>query len=397
LELFDNVDLLNEFKSYAIQDSICLLEALNYAQITYYDSYKIDITSILSTSTLSLKIFRKHFLKVKIPILKGWTDSFIRKGYYGGSTDYYKAYAKNLYYYDVNSLYPLAMKQDMPYELIKFHKDLSNYDLNNFFGFCLAEIECPENIIRPLLIYKDNGRAIHLTGKWIGVYFSEELKAVSNHGYKIKLIEGYEFSKVDLFSTYVEHFYDKKKFSSTSAERLIAKMHLNQLYGIFGRKQDLIETVNVYNKDIINYISSRIVKNIIEINEKISTLLIINNINPDIVNELNLNLETTLKNNFSTIKSNVAIAAAVTSYARIHMMKYKLNDNIVYTDTDSIFTTEQLNIEELGKELGLMKDELDGCLINEGYFLGIKRYGYYYHDGKNKIVEKSVFAPHSGV
>ncbi len=39
------------------------------------------------------------------------------------------------------------------------------------------------------------------------------------------------------------------------------------------------------------------------------------------------------------VKSNVAIAAAVTSYARIHIYKYKMLAGCHYTDTDSIFTT----------------------------------------------------------
>ncbi|GFQ06938.1 DNA polymerase [Phtheirospermum japonicum] len=38
-------------------------------------------------------------------------DSFIRSGYYGGHTDAYKKYGENLYYYDVNSLYPFIMKE----------------------------------------------------------------------------------------------------------------------------------------------------------------------------------------------------------------------------------------------------------------------------------------------
>jgi hypothetical protein len=57
IDLFNDIELLEEFKQYSLQDSISLLDALNYAQLTYYDSYKVDITSILSTSTLSLKIF----------------------------------------------------------------------------------------------------------------------------------------------------------------------------------------------------------------------------------------------------------------------------------------------------------------------------------------------------
>lgn len=93
----------------------------------------------------------------------------------------------------------------------------------------------------------------------------------------------------------------------------------------------------------------------------------------------------------SIIPSNVAIAAAVTSYARIEMIKYKINYDIYYTDTDSIFTSDDLTNLELGNEIGLMKDELKGNKINEAYFLGIKQYGYKYFDN-NKLIEKSVFA-----
>lgn len=39
------------------------------------------------------------------------------------------------------------MKNPMPFQIIKNHKDLSNVKLEDFFGFCLAEIECPKNII----------------------------------------------------------------------------------------------------------------------------------------------------------------------------------------------------------------------------------------------------------
>ena len=39
-----------------------------------------------------------------------------------------------------------------------------------------------------------------------------------------------------------------------------------------------------------------------------------------------------------------------------------------------------------------MKDELEGDIIKEGYFLGIKRYGFYYKDKSGNKIEKSVFA-----
>lgn len=211
-----------------------MYNALDHAQTIYSNEHNVDITTILSTSTLSLKIFRQNFLKTDIPILKDSEDSFIRKGYFGGATDYYKAYGKNLHYYDVNSLYPFAMLNPMPLEMIKKHDDLSRMDFNNFFGFCLAEIKSPKSsyVKIPLLPYKKDQRTIFPIGEWFGVYFSEELKEAMKHGYLVRPISGYEFSRETLFNDYIKHFYLIKKISK-GAERFIAKMHLNQLYGIF--------------------------------------------------------------------------------------------------------------------------------------------------------------------
>jgi hypothetical protein len=214
--LFNKPDLLDKFKEYSIQDSVCLYKALEYAQQIYILDHGVDITTIYSTSTLSLKIFRTNFLEVNIPTIKGNVDNFIRKGYFGGGTDYYKAHEFNLHYYDVNSLYPYAMSNPMPFEIVKFYHNMRFIKLENFFGFCLAQIYCPKNI-RPVLPYRYEGKTIHPTGSWIGVYFSEELKAVQKLGYEITLIKGYEFTKLDLFSNYIKHFYSiKKKFYRSS-------------------------------------------------------------------------------------------------------------------------------------------------------------------------------------
>lgn len=78
------------------------------------ENYEVDISQIVSMSSLSMLIFRKKFLNVKIPILNHKLDEFVRDSYYGGATDYYIKYAKKVYYYDVNSLYPYAMLKDLP-------------------------------------------------------------------------------------------------------------------------------------------------------------------------------------------------------------------------------------------------------------------------------------------
>lgn len=163
-------------------------------------------------------------MKHDIPNLTSVEDGFVRSSYFGGATDYYTAHAKNLHYYDVNSLYPYSMCKPIPHKISYYINDMSEIDLNNFFGFCKAKITCSKNISRPVLPYKLDTKTIFPTAgtaTWIGTYFSEELKAVSKLGYKIELISGYAFTKEYLFNEYVDHFYNQKKVS-TGPQRFIA-------------------------------------------------------------------------------------------------------------------------------------------------------------------------------
>lgn len=74
------------------------------------------------------------------------------------------------------------------------------------------------------------------------------------------------------------------------------------------------------------------------------------------------------------------------------MIPFKIDPNTLYTDTDSYFTSKPINLDLLGEELGQFKDELGGLLIQEAYFLGPKKYGYYIIDDKGCRKDYSVFA-----
>ena len=390
LELFNNPTLLQEFISYSLQDAKALFEALFNAQNMYFSKFNVDIESVYSTATLSLKIYRSKFQEDPIFILPSNIDNFIRNSYYGGGTDVYKGFSKLVYYYDVNSLYPAAMLNDMPYNLIKIHKNMDNINLENFFGFIEVEVLCPIDMKRPVLPHHVNGKTIYPVGNWKAVYFSEELKAVAKLGYQFKLIKGYEFSKANLFKSYINYFYEIKK-NSTGVERNMAKLQLNNLYGYFGRKQEGLTTLNVKNVELTNVLLTRVVKSITPINEDYTTVLTYSNINSTMLEKLNNQFQS-IGSDQHFIMSNVAIASAVTAYARIVMIPYKIDPNTLYTDTDSIFTTVTIDPKLIGDHLGQMKDEMNGIVIQEACFVGPKKYGYWYYDKDGNKVEKSVFA-----
>lgn len=159
------------------------------------------------------------------------------------------------------------------------------------------------------------------------MYFSELLKTVIKHGYKVKLINEHECSKAKIFNKYVQHFLSNKQqknfffflfFISTGATRFIAKMQLNQLYGYFGRNQELIITANVNRSELETLLLTRIINNVIEINNETFVVLMSGNLNHDLLRRINNTIDLAdYKKLDRNVKSNVTIAYAVTAYAQM--------------------------------------------------------------------------------
>ena len=79
------------------------------------NNYDVQMTNCSTISRLALNIFIKYYLKEsKIPIIKSNMFKRLKLAYYGGVTEVYKPFGKNLLYYDVNSLYPWAYLNPMP-------------------------------------------------------------------------------------------------------------------------------------------------------------------------------------------------------------------------------------------------------------------------------------------
>lgn len=147
---------------------------------------------------------------------------------------------------------------------------------------------------------------------------------------------GYAFKKEDnILSGYVEEFYKMKTEAKDTVTRSIAKLLLNSLYGRLGMK-------------------------------KITHKTVISNENQPLKNMLDMEtLEThtdkiiyTLYSDNANVHSNVAIAAAITSYSRIKSFSVirEHENNIMYHDTDSFVLSTPISPEFLGDGLGEMKN-----------------------------------------
>lgn len=81
-----------------------------------YSEFRVAVLKCPTLAYLAFRIFITKFLNedFKIPIIIGNMYHDFKKGYTVGYVDVIKPYGKNIYRYDVNSLYPYAMKNDMP-------------------------------------------------------------------------------------------------------------------------------------------------------------------------------------------------------------------------------------------------------------------------------------------
>lgn len=144
---------------------------------------------------------------------------------------------------------------DMPGDRVTYREYISEYPkLNDLFGFFYCDIEISDNYLG-LLPVRDRGLLIFPNGKWSGWYFSEQLKYASLNGYKIRVLKGYEFNKVEnVFKSYIYSLFDLKKNHLNITVRETAKLLLNSFLGRFGLDINR-NTIDLVTEDQDNLIS----------------------------------------------------------------------------------------------------------------------------------------------
>ena len=399
--------LKDECIKYLNKDLQSLLNIIDTFNKYIFRNYDVQMTDSATISRLALNIFLKYYLKEsRLPIIKSNMYKDIKQAYFGGVTEVYKPYGKNLYYYDVNSLYPFSSLCSIPGKTCNYIEDLSHkgLELGDLFGFFYCEIETENDYLGLLPVRVDEG-VIMPNGSWSGWYFSEELKFAANNNYSIKVIKGYNFDRNEnVFDQYVYDIY-KVKSNSDGHIKTIAKSLLNNLLGRFGMDINKPKTEIVNGNKLIEIQCSRrfesYPKQITDDQYLISYYPVISR---DVCESHGIDYAKLYMNSINKIDMekdkefndvSLTTAAVVTSYARIFMSKIKLDvlsngGNIYYTDTDSLVTDKPLDDNLVGNKIGQFKLEY---FVKEAYFITSKTYCLIIKDNytKTKLKEGDAY------
>lgn len=256
----------NEATKYCQLDCKVLHEILTKFNELIFREFQVNIHDTPTLPSLAMKIYRIHFMPentiYQILNKPYWN---IRESYTGGAVDVYiphnrisglfgkvKALFKQLFYYDVNSLYPSVMANHlMPIgKPIAFEGDIRKME-PNAYGFFYCKITSPTSLKHPLLQRRiktnDGIRTIAGLGSWSGWVSSVEMDNAIKYGYTFEIIKGYQFETGNIFKEYVQRMYNLRlKYSKGDAMNLIAKLLMNSLYGKFAMKLERTE-VAIYN------------------------------------------------------------------------------------------------------------------------------------------------------
>jgi len=333
-----NWNFKKEAIKYCQQDSIILFKVLQAFALLIWSKFNLNINDYPTIPSLAFAIFRKNFMSEgSIAILKGKIQKAIQIGYTGGSTDMFipqfnvlNKTEKKLYAYDINSLYPFVMaNNDFPIGDPSYIEIGENKNLEahlSLFGHFFAKVTAPDNLLHPILQLHYNNRTMSPIGTFSGWFFSEELKNSLKFGYKIKVLRGYQFFRGNIFKGWVDDQYKlRTSYPKSHPMNYIGKILLNSLYGRFGMTDQFLEFILLDNLEFKNFnFEKNQVEEIINFKDKFLVKY-----------KPKVSLEEELQEYSDFININIAVAAAVTAYARIHMSQFKNNSNLpnlYYTD-----------------------------------------------------------------
>jgi hypothetical protein len=357
---------------YLQNDCVLLHDVLSKYFTLLYD--RLGGTAGISAASTALATYRTSYQSRALPEISEHATRLVRAGYYGGRCEPFRrefvATPANplLYCFDVNSMYPWAMRQPQPIEELDidgYHRELTG------FIDCTVEVS---DCHMPILPCRTSNRLLFPTGRWRGTFSTVELRLaeIVNQARVLHVHDSCYFRTADIFSDYVDTLYKFRDKSSADWELSLdrmAKIALNSLYGKFG-SQEVRETIHIrptYD-DMVDK----------QMQQMPSPL------------GVDCYIERTTKHSAYMLPQ---ISAWITALGRCRLAEGLLaqGNNCFYCDTDSIYTSAEI---PCGSNLGEWKDEHSKDPITYAYFLSPKVYGLRHASGTitNKAKGFSKFA-----
>jgi len=315
----------------------------------------------ISASDFSFKIFRREMGNIYIEKID---RPIARKSYYGGRVEcYYSLKSVNAKYYDVNSLYPAVMKDNlMPVKYVNSLNNISTSELKELFarGFLVfgeVILKVPKMRYPPFPKRdEEKNKLIFPCGTFKTYLASPELKYALDNGYIDKILSVEIYLGKVIFASFVEKYYKLKMTDKENKQYY--KLILNSLYGKFGQKRHQTDIQEVadskfeirYQGVIFDEESKQSLGSFYRYGDKVFCSRVKDG-----------------------CKYNVAIASMITSLARMYLYQLIIKAHeVYYVDTDSIIASaSNKDMDDLiGEELGQVKREY------EGEFIGIKAKTY---------------------
>lgn len=341
-----------------------------------YESIGCELKMTIGSTALA-KFYKDYAVRPKEPMNRAHLE-FCLKGYYGGRTEIFfnKPISGNIYYFDINSLYPSCMRKKFPDPYSGFWTKSPNFESE---GMSDITVKAPEIKI-PYLPYRDteSGRLLFPLGTFRGTYTHFEIREAIKLGYKIlKIHKSLQFRNTGhYFRDFVESFYAKRLEAQARGDALQSdsfKLIPNNLYGKFAQRnkhESLIpyEKKNLKNGDVIYG-----------------------------------NMVLRVEQGEYPKHTNGIWSAYTTAYGRHEWFNHasKIINNcglLIYGDTDSVIFEHKNPIFKESKELGGVKCEGEfnyaHFKLPKVYVLRLKRKKFYKAKGVPKAKARDFFEKH---
>jgi hypothetical protein len=235
------------------------------------DALKIQFDSGLTKMTNgsdSLSGFKsiitaKNFDQL-FPVFSLEMDSNLRLAYRGGFTWLNEKYASvpigEGIVFDVNSLYPSQMyDRDLPVGTPIYYS--GNYEYDEMYPLYIQHIKCefvikenriPTIQIKKNLLFRQNEYLKTSDGERVDLYVTNiDLELILEHYdlYDVEYVSGWKFRKLNgIFKPFIDKWMYVKT-TSDGAQKALAKLQLNSLYGKFASNPDVTGKVPYLKED----------------------------------------------------------------------------------------------------------------------------------------------------